>query len=297
MKRSIAGLVAAITLATVISLGPTAAAAAAAATGVPPGSFTFAYGTDVEADAKVQVEAAMPEANAFFLAKLGTTVTVPVAVYVSADPVWMTDAYLKQTGQGKQFRKGKLEDFKRCNGGEAHYGAIFMCLTSDVFSKDWFGSGLAAQRTFALTHEYFHNLQFQLGGKGAQRCCTGNDNSLLLLGPQWLVEGSAEYMAFRILGDSNRMDYKSQMAWQLQSAAKVKTPLSGLEDRKGYYAEPGASYVGLTAVDMLVGKSGFASLPAFWTAMGTGAKWQKAFATAFGETPEAFYAEYAKAIH
>jgi hypothetical protein len=262
-----------------------------------PADFTFAYGSDVGDKVRKQVEASMKEARAYFLKKLGVTVTIPVAVYVSADAAWMTDSYLKQVGLGETFRQGKQSNFAGCHGGEAAYGAIFMCSKSDVFSKDWYGSGLGAQRTYALAHEYFHNLQFQLDGERARHCCTDNDNPLLLLGPQWLVEGSAEYMAFNILGDSKRMNFKKQLAWQLKNAATIKGPLSGLETRAGYYGEPGASWAGLSAVHKLVGKAGFDSLPAFWSAMSTGVTWQEAFLATFGETPEAFYATYEQEIH
>lgn len=261
------------------------------------GEFSFAYGTDVGAKVQKQVETAMGQADAFFRKKLGTTVTNHTAIYVSADPTWMTDAYLIQTRLDESYRTGKMEYFGGCHGGEAVYGAIFMCSKSDVFSKDWYGSGSAAQRTFALTHEYFHNLQFELGGDRARHCCTEGDNPLALLGPQWLVEGSAEYMAFVILGDSRQMNFKKEIAGQLRNAGTVGTPLSGLETRNGYYSERGASWAGLSAVHILVGKSGFTSLPAFWRAMGTGATWKQAFQTAFGETPDAFYSAYEKAVH
>lgn len=51
--------------------------------------------------------------------------------------------------------------FTGCHGGEAGYSFMFMCSNADVFSGDWFGAGRAAQRSFALAHEYFHMLQYE----------------------------------------------------------------------------------------------------------------------------------------
>src|SRR5690606_19906199 len=104
----------------------------------------------------------------------------------------------RQTRLGEGYRRGKLENFQACNGGEAGYGFMFMCVRSNVFSSDWFGSGSLAQRTFALTHEYFHMLQFERAYGDPATCCESRDR----LGPQWLIEGAAEYVAFRILADS-----------------------------------------------------------------------------------------------
>lgn len=181
--------------------------------------------------------------------------------------------------------------FTGCHGGEAGYGFMFMCAKSDVFSGDWFGSGRPAQRAFALAHEYFHMLQYERAVGSLDGCCTGV-NTLATLGPQWLVEGAAEYIAFRLLGDSGRLNLKREIDWHTQKAAEVGSSLEDMQTREGYYAEQRASSAGMIAAHLLAERAGLKALASFYGEMGAGKKWDEAFEAAFGITPEAFSAEY-----
>jgi hypothetical protein len=264
----------------------TAALADGSARGADDALARFRFGPDVDNRTARETTEALADVNAYFIKVFGSALAAPGTIYVSADPDWMADAYVAHLKGNARMRRGKREWFAGCHGGEAGYGFMFMCTKSDVFSSDWFGSGSKAQKSFALTHEYFHMLQYERAVGSLDGCC--GSNTLNVLGPQWLVEGAAEYMAFRLLGDSNRMNFKREIGWHTSKAAEVQASLAEMQTREGYYAEPRASSAGMIAAHLLAERTGLGSLAAFYGEMGAGKGWQAAFETAFGLTPEAF---------
>jgi hypothetical protein len=255
----------------------------------------FRFGPDIDARVAQDTEQGIVEIDAYFKKVFGSALAKPATIYVSSDADWMADAYVAIL-HNPGLRRGKLDWFKGCHGGEAGPGFLFMCAKSDVFSQDWFGAGHKGQRAFALTHEYFHIVQFERIGQTLEGCCTG-ERTLETVGPQWLVEGSAEYMAFRLLADSGRMDFKREIAWHTQKAAEVASTLEQMETREGFYAEQRASSSGMIASHLLAERAGLASLAQFYTEMGRTKDWKVAFEAAFGITPADFYKEYADRIH
>lgn len=248
----------------------------------------FRFGPDVDGRTASETRQALADVNAFFARSSGGALEKPGTIYVSADAKWMTDAYLVHLQLGENFRRGKMENFSGCNGGEAGYGFMFMCSRSEVFAGDWFGAGSAAQKGFALAHEYFHMLQYERAVGSLEGCCSGV-NTLAMVGPQWLVEGSAEYVAFRFLADSGRIDLDREIAWHTEKAAEVEVGLDAMQSREGYYAQSRASSSGMIAAHHLVESAGLASLGTFYDEMGQGKDWETAFEVTFGMTPAVFY--------
>lgn len=258
----------------------------------PSGLAAFRFGPDVDSSVAIETRKGIEDIDAYFREVFGAALQQPGVIYVSSDAAWMADSYLRQTGLGPNYRRGKLENFEACNGGEAGYGFLFMCAKSDVFSDDWFNAGSLAQRTFGLAHEYFHMLQFERAYDDAASCCESRER----LGPQWLVEGAAEYVAFRILADSKRLNLEREIAWHTQQAGKVDLSLAEMHTRDGYYSDPLASSAGMIAAHMLAESAGLGALGQFYTELGTGQPWSDAFEAAFGETLEAFQARYEATI-
>lgn len=253
----------------------------------------FRFGPDIDSSVAMDTRNGIADVVAYFSEVFGGPLKQPGTIYVSSDAAWMTDAYLRQTGLGETYRRGKMENFQGCHGGEAGYGFLFMCARSDVFNGDWFNAGSLAQRTFGLAHEYFHIMQFERAYDEAADCCESRER----LGPQWLVEGAAEYAAFRILADSKRMNLDREIAWHTQQAGKVSLRLDQMQTRDGYYADPLASSAGLVAAHMLAQEAGLPALGLFYSELGTGKSWSAAFGAAFGETLEAFHERYEAEIH
>lgn len=251
----------------------------------------FRFGPDIDVAIARDTRAGIIAVDAYFTKVFGSALAAPGTIYVSSDADWLADAYVAHLKADQGIRRGKVDWFSGCHGGEAGYGFMFMCANSDVFSGDWFGAGVPAQRSFALAHEYFHMLQYERAVGSLDGCCSGV-NTLEMLGPQWLVEGAAEYVAFRILGDSGVMDLQRELDWHTQKAEEVATPLEKMQTREGYYAEERASSSGMIAAHFLAESSGLASLAQFYDEIGAGKNWEAAFQDAFGVTPAEFYASY-----
>src|SRR5690606_23138879 len=156
----------------------------------------FRFGSDVDASMASDTRAGIEAVDAYFETSFGSALKTPGTIYVSSDAEWLADNYVAHLKAGQGIRRGKVEWFTGCHGGEAGYGLIYMKAKSEVFSGDGFGSSRAAQRSFALAHEYFHMLQYERAVGSLDGCCSGI-NTLKTVGPQWLVEGAAEYVAFR----------------------------------------------------------------------------------------------------
>lgn len=251
----------------------------------------FRFGPDVDVSMARDTRAGIQTIDAYFKKSFGSGLKTPGTIYVSSDPEWMADNYVAHLKVGRGIRRGKVEWFTGCHGGEAGYGFLFMCAKSDVFSGDWFGAGRAAQRSFALAHEYFHMLQYERAYGRLEGCCSGN-NTLKMLGPQWLVEGAAEYVAFRLLGDSGKLNLKREIDWHTQKAAEVGSTLAQMQTREGYYTEPRASSAGMIAAHLLAESAGLRSLADFYGEIGSGKTWEAAFQAVFGMRAEEFSTRY-----
>jgi hypothetical protein len=143
----------------------------------------------------------------------------------------------------------------------------------DTWSADTERKELAA-------HEYIHVWQGELGGNAC------------MLGPRWLSEGMAESLAYRamiadgLIGQSNIDTFTKRNL----IGATTRPTLQQLETQWPGSANPFS--VGYLAVDRLLAANGPLPLRSWCEAVGRGVEWHAAFASAFGESTEAFYARF-----
>jgi hypothetical protein len=169
----------------------------------------------------------------------------------------------------------------------------FCCITAgpsfDIVTSNsaWSSPQAAAPDTWTASterkelaaHEYVHTWQYALGG----RAC--------MLGPRWISEGMAEALAYRSLIDSGIIPAANLDVFtkrQLRNARYVT--LRSLETAWPGDANPFA--VGYLAVDRMLAANGPLALRTFCVRVGRGEAWQSAFAGAFGQSPDAFYATF-----
>jgi hypothetical protein len=113
-----------------------------------------------------------------------------------------------------------------------------------------------------------------------------------MLGPRWLSEGMAESLAYRalsadgLIGQSNIDTFTKR---NLVGASQHPT-LQQLETQWQSAANPYS--VAYLAVDRLLAANGPLPLRSWCQAVGRGVEWHAAFASAFGETTDAFYARF-----
>ena len=167
----------------------------------------------------------------------------------------------------------------------------------------WLNTGLSwwtgrdvLVRQQVIAHELFHVLQGQfstdLGGRS-----DGIAEEARRSGPEWLLEGGADYAAARVtesLGGANMAATRLQRRPQtLQSTASLRS----MEAESGFAAASPYHYVtGMLAVDLLLQDRGLPALNRYYRQIGTGLinglRWQTAFEHEFGRSPEAFYREW-----
>lgn len=226
----------------------------------------------------------------------------PAGVTFSVDPgVNAKDIALVH--QGVQHASGFLETFL---GGTRRKPSIvqvmvtddtqpYCCLTlGDSFkivtsNVAWTAPPAAApdtwtadtERTELAAHEFIHLWQYAVGGNG----CMGGT-------VRWIAEGMAESFAYRALVADGLIPASNLDTFtrrQLTTAPNHVT-LQSLESSFPPDAKPYA--VSYLAVDRLLAPKGLSTIRDWCTRVGNGQEWHQAFAAAFGETTDAFYARF-----
>lgn len=138
-----------------------------------------------------------------------------------------------------------------------------------------------------MTHEYFHTLQDQWAG-----IAHGTPT-----GPNWLVEGTAEYIGYKALDWKGLLPYDAVRAQLVKDIAGKPPPaLDTLEAQDAFIAATNGTPVyglGVLATDMLVATPGIAALQTYFAAL-PGQEWHDAFTAAFGTDVGSFYQQFAQ---
>jgi hypothetical protein len=169
---------------------------------------------------------------------------------------------------------------------EALPGVILIDPTSSLWvSQD------DVNRFRVAAHEYFHVVQFELMGPKLTNSFymtpIGTPRSE---GPNWLFEGSAEYVSWKALEGADLANIDQYLS---DNPPAKNVDLRVLETPLGYStSELEGLLVPLHAVHLLTNDAGPESLVRFYQVLGEGKTWQEAFAIAFGRTVEAFYSEF-----
>ena len=225
-----------------------------------PASVTFRIDAGVNAKDIALVHQGVQHASAYLEAFAGGTRRKPAIVQVTVtDP---TQPYCCLTAG---------DSFKIVTSNSAW--ATPPAAASDTWSAD-------TERTELAAHEYIHLWQYAVGG---DRC---------MVGVRWIAEGMAESFAYRsLIADglipAGNLDTFTKR--QLTTASNHVT-LQSLESSFPGNANPFA--VSYLAVDRLLAPKGLPAIRDWCTRVGTGQEWHQAFAAAFGETTDAFYARF-----
>ena len=136
------------------------------------------------------------------------------------------------------------------------------------------------ERTELAAHEYVHMWQYAVGGNAC------------MLGVRWMAEGMAESFAYRALVADGLIPQASMDTFtrrQLVNATQQVT-LRSLETQWPAASNPFA--VSYLAVDRLLATKGLLTIRDWCARVGAGQEWHQAFAAAFGESTDSFYARF-----
>lgn len=138
-------------------------------------------------------------------------------------------------------------------------------------------------RVKTAIHESFHVLQHEWAGTRDW-------------GPVWLLEGSAELVAWRALSDKGILidgPARDRWIWSTQNGRASGIPLDQMESPSMSAEVRCCLYeVAPLAVDLLLAGPGLASLRGYYEAVGDGTPWRAAFGDAFKQTVDEFYAAF-----
>ncbi len=173
-------------------------------------------------------------------------------------------------------------------GSSAFTGSRSMTLC--VGNQGWTVHGAVTKRKIVI-HEVFHLLQFELGWIG------GPPGSIT--GPHWLIEGSAEYVGWLGVASLGHVTMDTARGCMLKEVADfaVQQPpglpnLDQLETAQSF-SRPGPVYpLAMVGANQLIVGSSASALLTFGAAVSGGTPWATAFASAFGTTSTAFYAQF-----
>jgi hypothetical protein len=231
------------------------------------------------------VEEGVRQTEALFAANFTNLVHLqPVTVYVSTDGEWLTENYLRDGNLPNGFRQGKLESFGACDPAAEFRGySVYLCMSHQEWQK--------GPQTIKgiVAHELFHTVQADLVGARGIACCNNDNEAEAAFGPEWLKEGSAQYMRHVLTYAIGLTDLERDIA-DLVTNLRGNFNLLDRNNRAGYreHGRDVSENMGVIATHLLVQRSGFDSLANFYRYMGAGLKARDAFKQAFGLSMEEF---------
>lgn len=237
------------------------------------------------------VQAAIAPSTRLLSQDLGFSVP-SLQVFLSDDAVWMTDQYLRMNNLSSGFRAGKMREFSSCNPqAEAGLRAIFLC-EGDTLYQD-------RQRVLhVVAHEIWHSaVQY---GLGRRACCTDRDfvvgrapTGVTFYGPNWLLEGSAEMFGAFVTANGNRTQFNRAMQRYISRVPR-DVDITQLASRGGFNANNGWD-ISPAAVYVLTGGD-FSLLGTYFSEIGAGVPYDRAFETAFGQNEAAFASHFRASV-
>ena len=136
------------------------------------------------------------------------------------------------------------------------------------------------ERKELAAHEYVHVWQGELGGTAC------------MLGPRWLSEGMAESLAYRSLVADGLVGQPNLDVFERREITTATSHPSLQQLETAWPGDANPYSLAYLAVDRLLAANGPLPLRSWCTAVGSGVEWHAAFASAFGETTDAFYARF-----
>lgn len=179
--------------------------------------------------------------------------------------------------------------------GIAYYNSIALCWkplsSEDRANPDAWARDVRMELGALLTHEYFHFIQHVLS-KEKERGGKTVDGQMLM-GPAWLLEGTAEYFELRYW----RARYPNFFGPSVINLQQIYREHSvTLEDLEAFGSVRNLERyrIALLAVELLAARAGEEALIDFWRKLGAGQTRDAAFFEAFGVKLSAFRADFSE---
>lgn len=255
---------------------------------VSAADYRIIEGPGVPAKNVANVDEGLRRSLAFYEQMFGARLSQSQRIYISSDPQFLAKHYTSERNI-----KGRLTEYVRKlsseRRNEAAYGFMMMRASGPVFKGP---NGIANKSRLwpAVAHEAFHLVQYDLAGSKARRCC--NQDRVSVIGPTWLMEGSADYASHRFAAEYLGRQFESRIASAAKASRSFAGSLKDLETGKRLYRQRNGYDIGAYATHLLVERAGPRSVSSFYGALRRTSNWKSAFKSAFGVSVDDFYAEF-----
>lgn len=229
-----------------------------------PSNVTFCLDKVESGSDKLVIQEAIRKAHQYFVQQLGVE-PMPVILFAGPDVnKFAGDGECADNPQLQRARRDSKDDWVD-TGGYALFGLLVINTNFSGWMED------REFRKFTIAHEYVHELQMSLLGRGIN----GTD-----AGPTWLVEGSAEVIAYSSQGlePNNPRIYWVQNRYKIPASVKLGDEGNNFNELSSL----AVSYLITIVPDRM------RSLVTYFAANPTADTWQLAFEKAFGLSPEEF---------
>jgi hypothetical protein len=246
----------------------------------PTNAVTLTMGADMPAAQGNAIKQGVEIAQQYFAKLGGIPSTWHADIY--AEPTFdaIVADYAKATGSDSFARS-------QCPNGCAFTGGVTKIFIFP-FGSSYYRPDELAGHTKTPVHELWHTVQSAL----APKMYSPGSDGLFIDGPNWLREGSADFIGYSALTDA-RIDASSLRSNALYDT-KVNYAGVTLESTASGQGNGAAYSLGFFAVQLLVKDTGsMHSLVDYWTKIGQGTAWPTAFQLVFGRTIDQFYTEFA----
>jgi hypothetical protein len=240
------------------------------------------------------LENAETKARAFFADEFDVRLSGSFGLIGTDDPE-QADTFLNEalSARGMRPRKTPLDIEKLCKGravgAAANRGFIVMCWRKPkAYSQAW-SDEIMPRLGSILVHEYMHQVQYELAiDIPARRLPNKKD---WLLGPSWMVEGSAEVIEELYENPVARSDDGTVLFNIQSSARRARVILSDL-NQSGSVSDGAAYGTARFAAFILAKRHGVQSLFDYFQALGEVEDRDAAFRRVFGQSLVSFEAEF-----
>ncbi len=189
------------------------------------------------------------------------------------------------TSKVRQDTKKRCQEAKTWNAA-AYSNQIYVCWPKDiVHDSNW----LSRWKHFATTvmvHEYAHAIQKELSLDKTHKYLRPDGRRIM--GPNWLVEGSAMMLALDysfpgLKGD--RMPAFFTIQWPAKKSSLKLSDIKSVSTNEEYAVSKFAAF-------LLVKRFGIESMIEYWRQIGQGNDWNKAFQNTFGMSLKEYEREF-----
>lgn len=246
-------------------------------------AFEVQIGPGVTESQEDTVKNGLSNSFQYFGRAFGYQFNGPANVYVSSDPKFLATAMVRER-QISNWLAEAIREWTNNRENEAAYQHLLMRSSGSAFRN----GRSDVQRM--LAHEAFHLIQYELVGSKSRSCC--NQERVSIVGPTWLMEGSAEYAMYRHQSDVHGQNLRSMLNRSQATVQQYQGSLATLEVGNEFYPIRNSYSIGAFAIHMLVEIAGPSSVPQFYLAFRRSSDWKRAFESSFGLSIDEFYLRF-----